>query len=120
MAASKTTSYIVANTSVQAAATYVSGAINVTSYYGTTVTTQTVTQASAGTLPCTITINASPEGTYWFQYQTSAAGVVASTTYPLTFYIDPSISFYQVQCIGSSGGGTYVVFSAQAQNIIGI
>jgi hypothetical protein len=119
MAASKSTSYIVQNSVVQASATYTSGAMNVSTYYGTTVTAQVVNSSTAGTIPATVTINASPEGTYWFNYQSAVAGIIASSTYNMTFIIDPNVSYYQVVCIGSVGG-TYVTFSAEAHNIIQI
>ena len=98
-------------------ATVTSSTLDNSTGYGAIITAK-VTNATAPTTGCTATLNVSPDGTTWYQWASMTAGVIASTSYPMQFRVEPDTIKAQITFGGVAG--TAVTVEAQYEQTTGI
>ena len=89
-------------------------AIDTRAYYGGDLTYSITNGASAPTVACTITFQASADGTTWFDYYSVAGDAVASSVNTGTIWLDQGVMFLRAIAYGNTTNAVTVAANLQA------
>lgn len=119
MAITKAEVTILASTSVAAGSTFsspgaTSSAIDVRTYYGGDLTYKITNGASAPGVALTLRFEASGDGTRWYNYQTVAGDLTASSVNSNTITLDRGVMYVRVIAYGNTTNAVTVEAYLQA------
>lgn len=118
MAATKTSSAILASVSNAAAGTKTSSTINLTTSYGGLVTGKVTNGATGPTLGCTMTLNVSPNGSTFYPWAAGTAATANSAVTTFGFEIPLGALYANVVFTGNTAQS--VTVEAQAEWVTAI
>jgi hypothetical protein len=106
------------STSVAAGGSQASTTLDNATGYGALITTKIVNTGGAVSVPCTATINVSPDGIAWYYYAAQTAGTANGSTYTMIF--DVSMHAIKIQIVFAGHQGFAVTVEAQYQQTTAI
>jgi hypothetical protein len=102
MAATKTARTLQSSTSNGAGATTTSAAWNLSTAYGGVVQARVTNGTTGPTVPCSMTVNLSVDGSTWRQAAVYAAGTTANASYDFAVEIPPAAMYAEVVFSGNT------------------
>jgi hypothetical protein len=125
MAITKSSVAVLASVSVPAGGTKTAlvaagtgAAVNCTGYYGGELAWKITNGASAPGTPLTLTFQASPDGTNWFDYYTAAGDVASNSVNSGTIVLDRGVMF--LRAIAYANTTNAVTVEANLQAVTGL
>src|SRR4051812_11930721 len=118
MASTHSSGTLQASVSNTAGGTTTSTTLDLSTAYGAIVTAKITNGATAPTVACTVTLNVSPDGTNFYQWQQGTGNLTNAGVQPLGFQIPPEAIRANLVFTGNTGQA--VTVEAQYQLLTGI